>query len=134
MRKLFIAVFWVVTWTALCAAAIAFGDRQTLVSPPDGTAEGFLRAVATGRLDRAKPFLAEGAKESQLGEIEQQIKLATGEADDVNAEVRGEIGPTTEVEATVSGPEGELFLLAKMVFENNEWHVSEVRKEGERKK
>jgi hypothetical protein len=39
-------------------AIFSFGDRGSLVPPPEAVSEGFLRAVATNRHARALPYLS----------------------------------------------------------------------------
>ena len=66
------------------------GDRQTLVPPPDSVAEGFVRAAAMGRSDRAAPYLDEELRKKvtteDLRAYGEKIAGGPGTVREVNAE------------------------------------------------
>jgi len=118
--------------TALTMAGVAgvvfgLGDRTTLVPPPESAAEGFVRALETGRYGRALPYLS-AAAEARVGRegVEAaagRLRARAGEVLDVRGETLSIDGDRASARALVETRDGELVVELPMVRENGVWAI-----------
>ncbi|HSE21708.1 MAG TPA: hypothetical protein VLB68_08605, partial [Pyrinomonadaceae bacterium] len=116
---------------ALCligAAVFGANDKETFVSPPEATVEGFVRAIVAGRYSRATPHLSRRAStrihEAELRNFANEIKNGTKVLD-----VRGEpisiIGDVAEAVAIVRTASDERRVAFRLVREEGVWFIDE---------
>jgi hypothetical protein len=114
------AIWGVLLVLALALGAFAvlvfgLGDATIFVSPPEAVVEGFTRQLATGRYERALPFLSEDLAArtgpDQLRALTERLKSRTGEITDVRGEpgwIQGDRAEATVALKTESAGESKL--------------------------
>src|SRR5688500_14462646 len=121
----------VLSLAALTGVISATGDAEVLVPPPEAVAEGFLRAVETGRFAQALPFLDEELRKS-VGEdgvrlLLQDLERQHGKIEDVQGEHSTVRGEEAEAEVSIRTAAGEeVPLRLQLRREKHLWKISEL--------
>jgi hypothetical protein len=106
-------------------------DKETLVSPPDAVAEGFVRLLAANRpgpaLDKLSDDTRTRTREKDLRSFIARIRARAGGIDEVRSE-RGSIKPDTATAIVyVKGSrDRELRLTFRLKQKQGEWRISQL--------
>jgi hypothetical protein len=120
--------FAAVLLTVAAALGIAYaavevaGDRETLVSTADATAEAFYRSVVTRRFEPAAGFLSRGS-DLDLHALAGEIERRGGRITDVAAEIEQRSDDRALVSVTLRGERGEERRDVELVWEEGAWRV-----------
>ena len=113
----------------LAASAAAVGplhDRELFTPPPESVAEGFMRAVVSGRHDQARAFLVDpdAIENDQLRSMERAIENRLGDVHDVTGELISR--PEEEALVTVRMKSGQASDATELSlrWEGGEWKVA----------
>lgn len=106
---------------ATAVAVHQFDDRELMISPPDATAEQFVRAIVAKRFAQAKKYLAEPVSESELRALHEQLGDAT--------EIEAKLLSRDKERAMVNVSAESNALTLALVFEK-EWKVERRRPGG----
>ena len=110
-------------------AAIALGDRQLFVQPPDAVAENFAREIAERRYDLALSALAKPLK-AGLGADGLRDKVrrleAIGETNSVEAAILWMTGERASARAIVEAEYGTAVLDLRLTREHGLWVIDEL--------
>ena len=121
--------------TALCIAAVtgvisATGDSGVLVPPPEVTAEGFLRAIETGRFSQALPYLHEELRkrmgEDDVRELLMALEREHGKIEDVRGDSSSVRGDEAEAEVSIRTARGEGRVRLQLLREKHLWKISKL--------
>lgn len=113
---------------AALAFAVAAGDRAMLVPPPESVSESFIRQLASGRYDRALPFLSRHAAASadlaRLETLATELEQEVGGIEQVSAELLGMKSDLAEARASVrGGAQTEAGITFALVREQGLWKI-----------
>jgi hypothetical protein len=111
---------------ALCAAAVARGDRETVTPPPDASAEGFFREVVTERFDRARPYVVREPSDAQLTSLLNRIETTAGKVDDVQADLITLTQDKALVTVRLESATGSEAIPVSLSFTEGEWKLDAV--------
>jgi hypothetical protein len=106
------------------------GDRQTFVPPPNSVVEGFVRAVAMGREDRAAPYLAEELRkkvtEEDLQRYGEKIAGGPGTVREVRGETDWMAGDRASATVLCRSRTGEWRLRFGLHLDAGLWRITEL--------
>jgi len=112
------------------ALAIAGGDRQTLVSPPDAVAESFARQMAGRRyvlgLRYLSPQLRERIGEEELRRWFDPVRQQLGVANAVDARLEWVERDRASATASIDAEHGRAILKLDMVSRQGLWVIDDL--------
>ena len=129
MKDLAIAVGLVIVSLGVVAGAVfGLGDSAILVSPPEGVAQEFIRAVSLGQTGAASEILSRDARgrtpSAELQRISKDFRARIGRLEDVRGTVARKVRDTAIVRAHVQGERGNAEPSLVLVRESGEWAVA----------
>lgn len=126
------ALLVAVASVAIAVAAVkAFGDRETLVPPPESVAEQFVRGVLAGRSEQVMKYVSRSLRGSLSDEaldawgprVEEEI----GEIGNVLAEAGHVSGDQASAVILLDGSRAARSLEFELARENGEWKIARMR-------
>jgi hypothetical protein len=130
MRSVIILLAVIAAGLCVTAAAVAGGDRQTLVPPPDAVAEGFARAVTERRYEVATRYLSqrlqEGVGGDRLRSWFEPVRRRLGETNLIEGELESMDDARASARALVDSEYGTALLQLRMVRESGLWTIDEL--------
>ena len=119
-----------VTLAAVAIAAVAVGDRRTLVPPPDAVAEEFGRQLVTGRSEQALPLLSETLRSAvaaeTLGDCGKRIEAELGGVGNVSGELHDISGDRAQASAVFDGRRGTRRVRFGFAWDDGGWVIHEL--------
>jgi hypothetical protein len=117
------------------AVAIHFGDRQTLVAPPDAVLESFAREVGERRYDMATKYLSNALSRTvDAGTLRARFeprRRELGDVDNVEAEIEWMDRTRASAKARIEAQRGVLELIVPLVWEHGVWAIDALPAEAE---
>jgi hypothetical protein len=114
----------------LIGAAVLLGDRETVVSPPDAVAEGFMRKVVSRRYPLALDHLTKEAESrvstERLRGLGERIRMQAGTIYEVTASVEGTKPESAHVTVEIRGRRAAVRVPVELRIEQGVWKVSVV--------
>ena len=119
----------------LAGVVFELGDRTIFVAPPEAVAEGFVRQLASGRYDRAVPYLstrlAEHVDSGALKTSTERLEARTGEILDVRGEPGSIDGDRASARVRLKTESaGEVELALPLVREEGVWSIDGLDETG----
>jgi hypothetical protein len=113
------------------ALAMHFGDRQTLVAPPDAVLESFAREVSERRYGMATKYLSTALlrtadAETLRARFEPGLR-ELGEVDNVDAQIEWMDRTRASATATIDAERGSVRLTVPLVWDRGVWTIEELR-------
>jgi hypothetical protein len=112
---------------AVSAAAVGpLHDRELFTPPPETVAEGFTRAVVSGRHDQARAFLVDPdwIENDQLRSLERAIESRLGDVHDVTGELISRSDEEAFVTVRMKSAEASEATELSLRWEGGEWKVA----------
>ncbi len=127
MKALLVIVAIIAAGLGVPAVAIHFGDRQTLVAPPDAVLESFAREVGERRYDMATRYLSTALSrtvdaETLRAKFEPR-RREQGDVDNVEAEVEWMDRTRAAARATIQAQRGSMELTVPLVWDHGVWAI-----------
>ena len=130
MRDIIILLAVIAAGLCVTAAAVAGGDRHTLVPPPDAVAEGFARAVSERRYELATRYLSKRLQErvggDRLRSWFEPLRQRLGETNLIEGELEWMDDARASARALVDSEYGTALLQLRMVRESGLWAIDEL--------
>ena len=110
------------------AVAIALGDRQLFVQPPDAVAENFTREIAERRYDIALGALAEPLKALGADGLRDKVRRLEemGETNSVEAETLWMTEDRAAARATIDAERGTAVVEVRLGRQHGLWVIDEL--------
>jgi hypothetical protein len=127
VKALLVIVAIIAAGLGVPAVAIHFGDRQTLVAPPDAVLESFAREVGERRYDMATRYLSTALSrtvdaETLRAKFEPR-RREQGDVDNVEAEVEWMDRTRAAARATIQAQRGSMELTVPLVWDHGVWAI-----------
>ena len=128
-------IFAVVAATGVTLLVLGFltlnrRDTGTLVPPPEGVAEGFVRQLATSRVRQTRQYLSRNARASlspeRLAAWFGDLEAAVGFVQTIECEISRVSGDSADALVVVMGEIKSIALTFHLVREHGLWVVSEL--------
>lgn len=131
MRPVGFVLVAVLVGLGLAAADVhVLRDNRTFIPPPDAVVEGFVRAVAMGREDQARPYLTEElarkATEEELERYGKMIADGPGSVRDIRGAIDRIEGDGATATVTCRSRTGEWRLRFGLRREEGLWRIAEL--------
>jgi hypothetical protein len=126
---LFVKAIVIGSVLAALGLAIAAGDRETFVPPPDSVAESFVRHLAGGRYDRARALLSRHAAasadlatlETLARDLERSAEGGVARVDAAPLDMKANIAEAAATVRDAAG--GQRTVTFALVRENGLWRI-----------